>query len=140
MPAKEEITARNYVNVHPYGQYYTGIISKNANYKKTVKGQKLITSWKSGSKKAIQVPVIAYSGTEVVLNGKRLSGTNYRTNGIGCLEVQQRKGINTLITDYHAHWWAGVLIVVSAIATVLYASLIIGLWTMRLKQNSRAAY
>lgn len=140
LPAKEEITARNYVNVHPYGQYYTGVISKNANYKKTVKGQKLITSWKSGSKKAIQVPVIAYSGTEVVLNGKRLSGTNYRTNGIGCLEVQQRKGINTLITDYHAHWWAGVLIVVSAIATVLYASLIIGLWTMRLKQNLRAAY
>lgn len=86
---------------HPYKKYKESIIENpiNKQLRKKVKNHKLILSWDSNEKE-VQLPVIVYKNTQVILNGKKISQKDIIKDDIGSLLVQTKKRKNTVQIYY----------------------------------------
>lgn len=86
---------------HPYGKQKRTIIENPINEKltKKVKNHQLILSWQSNGKETL-LPLIIYNRTNVIVNGKKLSKSQIKTNDIGGLLVHPQKGRNIVKITY----------------------------------------
>lgn len=81
----------------PYVIYYQQIVAKTPKFQKTVvRGGRLKVTWTAKKRQVIQVPVVSYAQTELVLNGRKLKHSDYQRTDIGAVIVQGQKGVNNL--------------------------------------------
>lgn len=83
-----------------YDMYKEEIIDKNPYFHKKVKDKKLIVSWQGEKSETIQVPIIKYAGTHLVLNGQALETSQMELTSIGAVSLIQKEGGNMLEVTY----------------------------------------
>lgn len=71
---------------------------------------RLKLSWNSKNRGAILLPIIVYSHSQLILNGKKINNVN--KNVIGNPKVNQKQGKNYLILTYHPmkFWYVAIII------------------------------
>ncbi|ETY74348.1 hypothetical protein LFAB_07740 [Lactiplantibacillus fabifermentans T30PCM01] len=103
---------------HYYSLYNKLIIKPKAKYHYTVKaGGKLQLTWyqtKAASKRGI--PVVAYTNSQITLNGQRLTAAQLHKTTLGTLRLKTPAGKNTLTVTYQPHKLTTILTWTSVIA------------------------
>ncbi|UQS84470.1 hypothetical protein MOO46_04245 [Apilactobacillus apisilvae] len=100
LPVQYHVTPFNYFDFHPYGSYTEQIIDYSENVKKHInKSGHLVLNWHSNTKKTIQLPVVKYKDTNLILNGKHLN--QVKLTNIGSPIVNAKQGNNRLELYYH---------------------------------------
>ncbi|MCF1685404.1 hypothetical protein LQF67_07350 [Tetragenococcus halophilus] len=107
---------------HPYGKQKRSIIENPINEKltKKIKNNQLILSWHSNGEKTL-LPLINYKRTNVILNGKELTNSQIKTNDIGALLVQPKKGNNTVKVTYNTSFLFYYMFFLSILSWILFA-------------------
>lgn len=100
LPVQYKVTSFNYFNYHPYGSYTEQIIDNSVNVKKHVnKAGHLVLTWHSNNNDKIQLPIVKYKDSNIILNGKHIS--NVSLTNIGSVIVHSKVGYNQLELYYH---------------------------------------
>ncbi|BAK94955.1 putative uncharacterized protein [Tetragenococcus halophilus subsp. halophilus] len=88
---------------HPYGEQKRAIIENPMNeiLTKKVKNNQLVFSWQSNGEKTL-LPLIIYRRTSVIFNGEKITNVQEKTNKVGALLVQPKKGDNVLKVNYNS--------------------------------------
>ncbi|TYC47135.1 hypothetical protein [Leuconostoc litchii] len=106
-----------------YELYYHLVIDKQKYFKKSVQNNKLVVQWQGRYVKNIQVPIIKYANTVLVLNHKQLHG-DVKHGKIGTPIVKQQKGWNQLVVYYRRDCLLTVILLVNCLSwvTVVYTN------------------
>ncbi|KAF1301460.1 hypothetical protein IV487_11600 [Enterococcus saccharolyticus] len=86
---------------NPYDMYRQAVIEATG-FTTDVTEKQLVVRWNADSTENVQPPVIVYTGTELQLNGKKLSLTNDQLSPIGVPSIPSKKGENILLVDFPA--------------------------------------
>lgn len=124
LPAQYHMTAYNYFDYHPYGSYYDEIINYQGNVQKSIKDNgHLLLTWRNSHHNGykMQLPVVQYPSTHLILNGKHVDADDHTE--IGSVIIRAKHGINRLEIYYHAR--LGLLI---SVWTTLIAWILLSLW------------
>ncbi|CAI2639521.1 hypothetical protein AKUH4B114J_12270 [Apilactobacillus kunkeei] len=103
LPVQYKMTAYNYFDYHPYGNYGDQIINYKGEVEKTIKRNgHLLLTWDNDSddNKSMQLPIFKYDDTKLILNGKHIN--NVKQTQIGSVIVNSKPGHNKLEIYYHA--------------------------------------
>lgn len=103
LPVQYKMTAYNYFDYHPYGNYGDQIINYKGEVTKTIKRNgHLLLTWdnESDDNKSMQLPIFKYDDTKLILNGKHISSV--KQTEIGSVIVNSKPGHNKLEVYYHA--------------------------------------
>lgn len=101
LPMPSDFTTTEIWDKNPYNVYSNEIIHYNNSVEKTItKNGTIQLNWQNNSDddKNIQLPVIAYSRSNITLNGVEIN--DYETSSIGSLIVKGIPGNNTLTIGY----------------------------------------
>lgn len=107
-----------------YVLYEEFVIGHTDAFDKSQDGNALIFTWTADNSGKVNIPIAKYKDTELTLNGKKLSRTDYSLSGIGTPTVTQKIGKNTLKITYHIGVWFKALLIANALtwlATAGYA-------------------
>lgn len=107
-----------------YVLYEEFVIGHTDAFDKSQDGNALIFTWTADNSGKVNIPIAKYKDTELTLNGKNLSHTDYSLSGIGTPTVTQKIGKNTLKITYHIGVWFKALLIANVLtwlATVAYA-------------------
>ncbi|WP_156008695.1 hypothetical protein [Streptococcus ruminantium] len=99
-----------------YDRYRDQIILPNQQFSKRVNGDSLEISWSANQSEEIQIPIVVYRDSELVLNGQKLGKSDYYLSTIGVPTVTGKVGQNQLILSYKQQWWLLPVIVISLIS------------------------
>ena len=107
---------------HPYGEQKRAIIENPVNEKltKKVENNQLTFSWHSGGKKTL-LPLIIYKRTNVIFNGEKITNVQEKTNKVGALLVQAKKGNNTVRVNYNSSFLFYYMFFLSLVSWILFA-------------------
>lgn len=103
--------------------YRHGIIDQQKNYHYSVRGSKLILSWRSRKSQQRRLPVVMYHESILHLNGRKI--TQAPKNEISMPLVSAKKGINHATLQFHAplyFWVLLILTLVSWLSLVVYGA------------------
>lgn len=118
--------------VSPYAIYYQQITQRNTRFTKTVLSDgRLHAVWTGKKKDVVQLPVVAYKHTRVILNGKVLSARDYDRSDIGAVIAPQKKGRNVIELQYVESNLTRVLLMIAPAAWILLAVIWLILWWRR---------
>lgn len=111
LPAKKAgaATAQSY-------RLYQQQIAENQYFHKKVQGDNLVVTWNSPVAQPTLVSVVKYGHTQLSLNGKQLTPSDYRLSSIGAVEVKAKQGHNQLILTYRPANFFKVLMVLNWLA------------------------
>lgn len=112
LPSKKSNTDNKYV------LYEEFVLKHTDDFKKSQDGSTLIVTWNADNDGAVSLPVAKYQGTQLVLNGKKLTSKDYLLSGIGTPTVTQRIGKNTLEVTYQVGTWFYALIIINLLTWV----------------------
>ena len=112
LPSKKSNTDNKYV------LYEEFVLKHTDDFKKSQDGSTLIVTWNADNDGTVSLPVAKYQGTQVVLNGKKLTSKDYLLSGIGTPTVTQRIGKNTLEVTYQVGTWFYALIIINLLTWV----------------------
>lgn len=98
-----------------YDLYEEYVLNQPDIFSKSQEGDKLILTWESDSTGTIQLPVIKYAKTQLVLNGKTLTEKDYTLSAIGNPTVKQQVGTNRLELTYRIGTWFWYLLVLNVL-------------------------
>lgn len=98
-----------------YDLYEEYVLNQPDIFSKSQEGDKLILTWESDSTGTIQLPVIKYAKTQLVLNGKTLTEKDYTLSAIGNPTVKQQVGTNRLELTYRIGTWFLYLLVLNVL-------------------------
>lgn len=137
LPAQYHMTAYNYFDYHPYGSYYKEIINYKGNVKKSINSNgHLLLNWNNDHNDGykVQLPVVKYPSTHLILNGKHIKYADL-TN-IGSVIIPAKRGDNRLEVYYQpslllliAVW----ITLISWILLVIWISALTGYKLIRIK-------
>lgn len=99
-----------------YDRYRDQIILPNRQFSKRVNGDSLEINWSANQSEEIQIPIVVYRDSELVLNGQKLGKSDYYLSTIGVPTVTGKVGQNQLILSYKQQWWLLPVIVISLIS------------------------
>ncbi|MFT8584467.1 hypothetical protein [Liquorilactobacillus hordei] len=122
LPSYHGSTNKNY---KLYGHY---IISDNSRFTKSVHNNTLVVTWNGKKKTSVNVPIIRYYNTNLILNKQQITGRKhqYHLTKIGTPVVTQKKGKNTLVVSYNiGNWFLPImyLVIITWISCLTYAVL-----------------
>lgn len=112
LPSKKSNTDNKYV------LYEEFVLKHTDDFKKSQDGSTLIVTWNADNDGTVSLPVAKYQGTQLVLNGKKLTSKDYLLSGIGTPTVTQRIGKNTLEVTYQVGTWFYALIIINLLTWV----------------------
>ena len=112
LPSKKSNTDNKYV------LYEKFVLKHTDDFKKSQDGSTLIVTWNADNDGTVSLPVAKYQGTQLVLNGKKLTSKDYLLSGIGTPTVTQRIGKNTLEVTYQVGTWFYALIIINLLTWV----------------------
>lgn len=98
-----------------YDLYEEYVLNQPDIFSKSQERDKLILTWESDSTGTIQLPVIKYAKTQLVLNGKTLTEKDYTLSAIGNPTVKQQVGTNRLELTYRIGTWFLYLLVLNVL-------------------------
>ncbi|WP_270321099.1 hypothetical protein [Weissella confusa] len=101
LPLHQELSASELKDFHPYWKTNRYYYEKNYDFSKSIKQGKLIITWNLASDAKVQVPVVAYHRTSLVFNGTTVIPEQVKTNDLGAIIVDGKKGENTLVVGYN---------------------------------------
>ncbi len=99
-----------------YGLYEDFVLRYTDNFEKSQIEGDLIYSWVGETNEAVNIPAAKYGHTQLELNGKILTPSNYSLSGIGTFRVQQQVGKNTLEISYKVSPWFNYLLVINLLS------------------------
>lgn len=102
-----------------------GMTKTTRYHKTTLPNGALATSWMATESGAVQLPVVAYTHTQLWLNGQRLRRSEYSRTDIGAVIVYARKGANQLVQRYVPDSWFNTLtqiMVIGWLSAALYVA------------------
>ena len=108
--------------------YRKKVIKKHKNYKHFVDHNCLILKWNAKSSKKVTLPLVMYSQSELIVNGKHFNG---KKNPIGNPIISQRKGTNSAILSFKIPLYFYALLWITIVSWVIL--LIFGLYKVGLK-------
>ncbi|MCT6823200.1 MAG: hypothetical protein M3005_04905 [Apilactobacillus sp.] len=120
LPVQYKMTAYNYFDYHPYGNYGDQVINYSGNVKKIVKSNghlELIWHNTSDDTKATQLPVVKYSDTKLILNGNHLG--KVKQTQIGSVIVNAKPGKNKLEIYYQPTMMLRIMLWITIVSWVL---------------------
>lgn len=88
-----------------YNLYEEYVFYNTNNFAESQKGDRLILTWTADSSENIQLPIVKYDRTKLVLNGKVLTEKDYSLSAIGTPTVEQQVGTNRLEISYRPGKW-----------------------------------
>lgn len=109
---------KNLKGKNKYALYYRSVINKQKFVHKYVQRDKLIIEWQGNSLGNVQVPVIKYEDTVLILNHKRLN-SNVKVNEIGAPIVKQQRGKNLLMVYYRKDSFLNAIIIITFISWII---------------------
>lgn len=108
--------SKNYVPGKMNNLYRKKVIEKQKHYKHFVDHNRLILTWNAKSNKRVTLPLVMYSQSELIVNGKHFNG---KKNSVGSPIVLQRKGINNAILSFKVPTYFYVLLWVTIISWII---------------------
>ncbi|WP_105956501.1 glycosyltransferase family protein [Apilactobacillus quenuiae] len=133
LPVQYEVTPFNYFNYHPYGSYTEQIVDYSGNVKKYVNRYgHLILTWNSNNNNNIQLPILKYKDSNIILNGKHIN--NVSLTNIGSVIVKPRLGYNHLELYYHGSKLLIMMLWITAISWVILILYTIFKYSYKLKK------
>lgn len=94
---KDSVIDRNTSNYKSYMQY---VVENNEKYEKKVSGNKLIVEWDSRIDQKDILPIIIYSDSKLLVNGKEIKIYEKNLTRIGTPQIQSKQGKNEAILTY----------------------------------------
>jgi len=92
---------------------------QGTNLQQQVTNSGLVLTWDSSKNEKTTLPVIKYRHTQVKLNGKLLPDKEMSLSGIGQIEVNAKKGLNTMQVWYQPAKWFLVGVTFQVVAVVV---------------------
>ncbi|UQS84952.1 hypothetical protein MOO46_06830 [Apilactobacillus apisilvae] len=123
LPVKSHLKSADYNKLHPYYTAHYQLIIPNLDHKfdkKVNQDGSLTVTWHNDgfSEKNIQVPVVKYANTKVILNGKDAS-KNIKTTEIGAIIAKSKLGKNTMTIKYVSSKPFNILMIIFAFSWLL---------------------
>ena len=120
--------SKDYVPGKMNNLYRKKVLKKQKGYKHFVDHNRLILKWNAENSKKITLPLVMYSQSELIVNGKYFNG---KKNPVGSPIISQRKGANSAILSFKVPTYFYVLLWVTIVSWVIL--LIFGLYKVGLK-------
>ena len=134
LPATPSIKSAEYSQVDPYNLYKQQVLDNQIIVERKVNKNKQIVKWinTDQEKKNIQLPIIKYNHSQVVVNGKLIK--DIKITRIGAMIIPSKVGINTLEISYHPNGIIHILMLNTIIAWLLMAVVVILYWNNLFKR------
>ncbi|MBO1308086.1 hypothetical protein JZO70_18060 [Enterococcus sp. 669A] len=113
LPVYEETDRNN------YNMYKKEIVDRNPDFQKTVDGSSLIIQWNQAESGETQVPIIVYAGSEVEVNGQKVSPI---LSEIGTPTVEGKSGQNTVRLRFRAPAYVTISLWVTLLCWLVFPS------------------
>lgn len=120
--------SKDYVPGKMNNLYRKKVLKKQKGYKHFVDHNRLILKWNAENSKKVTLPLVMYSQSELIVNGKHFNG---KKNPVGSPIISQRKGANSAILSFKVPTYFYVLLWVTIVSWVIL--LIFGLYKVGLK-------
>lgn len=88
-----------------YELYQSLILNNQQNFRKSVKDHKLFLNWYGDYQKKVQLPIIKYKNTVMILNHTSISKHMTQFSAINTPIITQKKGPNQLVVYYQHDWF-----------------------------------
>lgn len=99
-PTPDYLPIYSLAEENEYTLYQELVIDRNIQFSKEVRDKKLIVQWSGQANEPIDIPIIKYAGTQLVLNGSLLKNQHIRLSSLGTIIIPQLKGQNILEVFY----------------------------------------
>ncbi|MFS1663188.1 hypothetical protein [Streptococcus sp. zg-JUN1979] len=87
-----------------YNLYEKHVLANRTAFQEEQVGDSLRVTWTADKAGKVDLPIVKYRDTRLVLNGKELTSSDYSQTGIGTVSVMQKAGENTLEVTYRVSW------------------------------------
>lgn len=100
--------------------YGASVVDQKSNIKiQAVSHGRLKLTWQADESGRIQLPIVTYRQSRLIVNGKKL--TRFKSSLVGSPTVVQQPGQNTAYLSYAAPLWLNFLIVISLLSWLAWA-------------------
>lgn len=122
-----------------YGMYNTKINKYKEKISRSVDNDTLKINWTTKSKnETVQLPVVVYKNTKVLLNGKKIAKKDLKLSTIGTVTVRSsKKGQNTLSLSYHSKIVTNKRLIMVIAAWIICLAIVLVSYFKNMKIKSR---
>lgn len=120
LPVDKKYSNEEYVSLHPYWQVEKHLINGSKGFNKKVDASgRLVVSWNSKGDTDVAVPVVVFSKSKLVFNGRKLSVASVKKTEIGNPVLSQKIGTNKLTVTFTPLKHTKVVILAAMLAWLL---------------------